>query len=297
MVLLTMTAALVAAIEHCNRLDAGLYKGENVDSPTLKAPAVGKPISHTQVLAISRCLKNAEVGKRKEDNISVSDSTGYHLDQLLRGSTVYVEPPKPKAEPVSHCSTLLTREANEHLSQSSEYKALMSRLRKEEEARQYERMINPPPEVETFSQRFPHSPTTQLFAGGIQTLSVEDEEMTYADINRQMALILNILISIIACSAAIWMVASHWSTPKRLGLSMGGSGMVGVAEIVVYAGYIRRLKEAKEKSKKAVEVKEIVKTWVIGGQEPEPEFKAPKSTSPTQARKGDLRQRRPATKS
>ncbi|MCJ1420446.1 hypothetical protein MMC32_006803 [Xylographa parallela] len=279
MVLLTMTAALVAAIEHCNRLDAGLYKGENVDSPTLKAPAVGKPISHTQVLAISRCLKNAEVGKRKEDSISVSDSTGYHLDQLLRGSTVYVEPPKPKAEP------------------SSEYKALMSRLRKEEETRQYERMINPPPEVETFSQRFPHSPTTQLFAGGIQTLSVEDEEMTYADINRQMALILNILISIIACSAAIWMVASHWSTPKRLGLSMGGSGMVGVAEIVVYAGYIRRLKEAKEKSKKAVEVKEIVKTWVIGGQEPEPEFKAPKSTSPTQARKGDLRQRRPATKS
>ncbi|MCJ1436433.1 hypothetical protein MMC27_005812 [Xylographa pallens] len=279
MVLLTMTAALVSAIEDCSRLDAGQDKDVNVDSPSLKAPAIGQPISHTQVLAISKCLKNAGVGKRKEDSLSLSDSTRYHLDQLLRGSTVYVEPPKPKAEP------------------SSEYKALMSRLRKEEEARQYERMINPPPEVETFSQRFPHSPTTQLFAGGVKISSIEDEEMTYADINRQMALIINILISIIACSAAIWMVASHWSTPKRLGLSMGGSGMVGVAEIVVYAGYIRRLKEAKEKSKKAVEVKEIVKTWVIGGQEPEPEMKAPKSTSPNQERKGDLRQRRPATKS
>ena len=173
----------------------------------------------------------------------------------------------------------------------------MSRLRKEEEARKYERMIKPPPEVETFSWRFPHFPTTQLFAGGIQSPSVEDEEMTYADINRQMALIINILISIIACSAAIWMVASHWSTPKRLGISMGGSGLVGVAEIAVYAGYIRRLKEAKQKSKKAVEVKEIVKTWVIGGQEPEHETKDPKSTSSDQERHGYLRHRKPAAKS
>ena len=173
----------------------------------------------------------------------------------------------------------------------------MSRLRKEEEARQYERMINPPPEVETFSQRFPHSPSTQLFAGGIQTPSVEDEEMTYADINRQMTLIINILISIIACSAAIWMVASHWSTPKRLGLSMGGSGMVGIAEVVVYAGYIRRLKEAKEKSKKMVEVKEIVKTWVIGGQETETELNAPESTYSDQQRNGHLRQRKALAKS
>ncbi|MCJ1382456.1 hypothetical protein MMC17_005569 [Xylographa soralifera] len=279
MVLLTMTATLVASIEHCSRLEAWLDLDKNDVSPSLEAPAVGKPISHTQVLAISKCLKNAELSKKDEDDFAVSDFTRYHLDQLLRGSTVYVEPQKPKAEP------------------STEYKALMSRLRKEEEARQYERMINPPPEVETFSQRFPHSPTTQLFAGAIQTPFLEDEEMTYADINRQMTLIINILISIIACSAAIWMVASHWSTPKRLGLSMGGSGMVGVAEIVVYAGYIRRLKEAKEKSKKAVEVKEIIKTWVIGGQEPETGLKVPESTSPVLERNGNLRQRKPVAKS
>ncbi|MCJ1319777.1 hypothetical protein MMC15_005113 [Xylographa vitiligo] len=279
MVLLTMTAALVASIEYCSRLEAGLDTDGNDNSPSLEAPAVGKPISHTQILVISKCLRDAETSKRKEGNPFVSDGPEYHLDQLLRGSKVYVEPPKPKAEP------------------SSEYRALMSRLRKEEEARQYERMINPPPEVETFSQRFPHSPSTQLFAGGIQTPSVEDEEMTYADINRQITLIINILISIIACSAAIWMVASHWSTPKRLGLSMGGSGMVGIAEVVVYAGYIRRLKEAKEKSKKMVEVKEIVKTWVIGGQETETELNAPESTSSDQQRNGHLRQRKALAKS
>lgn len=40
--------------------------------------------------------------------------------------------------------------------------------------------------------------------------------------------------------------------------------MIGVAEVVIYAGYLRRLKEAREKGKKEVEVKEIIKTWVIG---------------------------------
>ena len=41
--------------------------------------------------------------------------------------------------------------------------------------------------------------------------------------------------------------------------------MIGVAEIVVYAGYLRRVKEAKAKDKKKVEVKEIMNTWVIEG--------------------------------
>ena len=48
---------------------------------------------------------------------------------------------------------------------------------------------------------------------------------------------------------------------------MGGSGMIGVAEVVVYAGYLRRLKEAKEKGQKQIEIKEIVKTWIIGGED------------------------------
>ena len=141
----------------------------------------------------------------------------------------------------------------------------MERLRRDEVERSYERMINPPPQLETFSQRFPHASGARLFPDGLQTRDTDDDEITYADVNRQMALIMNILISIIACSAAIWMASSSWSTPKRLGLSMGGSGIIGVAEIVVYAGYLRRLTDAKEKGKKEVEVKEIIQTWVIGG--------------------------------
>ena len=48
---------------------------------------------------------------------------------------------------------------------------------------------------------------------------------------------------------------------------MGGSGVVGIAEVVVYAGYIRRVKEAKEIEKKKPEIKEIIETWVIDPKE------------------------------
>ena len=142
----------------------------------------------------------------------------------------------------------------------------MARLHREEEDRIYERMTSPPLPTETFTQRFPNSAHNNLFNTS-QRDAVEDDEISYADINRQIALIINILISIVACSVALWLVARHWSTPLRLGLSMGGSGMIGIAEVVLYAGYLRRLKEAREKGKKEVELKEIVKTWVIGGDE------------------------------
>ncbi|EHK98619.1 hypothetical protein M7I_5560 [Glarea lozoyensis 74030] len=131
------------------------------------------------------------------------------LEELLRGSKVYIPPPPPKREP------------------TSEYKALMARLRREEELRVYERMTNPPAPMETFTQKFP--------------------------------------ASIVACAGGLWVVARWWSTPARLALSMGGSLLVGVAEVVVYLGYVRRVGEAKGKAKGLKEVKEIVNTWVVGG--------------------------------
>ena len=142
----------------------------------------------------------------------------------------------------------------------------MARLRREEEDRDYERMITPRLPMETFSQRFPNSNHAALFPTAQADIG-EDDEISYADINRQMTLIINIMISIVACSVAIWLAARHWTTPTRLGLSMGGSGMIGIAEVVVYAGYLRRIKEAREKGKKNVEVKEIIETFVIGGED------------------------------
>jgi hypothetical protein len=156
--------------------------------------------------------------------------------------------------------------------QTLEYKALMARLRREEEARSYERMTNPPPPMETFAQRFPMASAAHAFPSSYQSIGTsdpDDDGTTYADVDRQVTLIFNVLISIIACAAGIWITARWWSTPMRLALSMSGSLLVGVAEVVVYAGYIRRVGEAKTQEKKVKEVKEIVNTWVVGADEKE----------------------------
>jgi len=123
-------------------------------------------------------------------------------------------------------------------------------------------MLNPSPPSETLTQRFPTASYGHLYPPPSQQQG-EDDEMTYADINRQMALIANVLISIIACSVAIWKVAWHWNTPQRLALSMAGSLVVAVAEVAIYAGYIGRVSEAKAKEKKKVERKVVKESWVI----------------------------------
>jgi hypothetical protein len=67
--------------------------------PSLSDPKLGNPISHGQIIDLSKALKCLEAKPNA-------------LDTLLRGSKVYVPPPKPKPEPVHiyHpiCDYLLT---------------------------------------------------------------------------------------------------------------------------------------------------------------------------------------------
>ncbi|PBP26084.1 vacuolar H+-ATPase assembly protein [Diplocarpon rosae] len=204
--------------------------------PSLMYPRLGNPISHGQIVELSQEMKARKLQP-------------YRLEDLLKGARVFVPPAPPKPEP------------------TLEYKALMARLRRDEEARSYERMTNPPPPMETFSQRFPAASAARAFLcshPNINTPDPDDDGIAYVDIHRQVTLILNVLISIFACAAAIWIAAKWWSTPARLALSMSGSALVGVAEVVVYSGYLRRVGEAKGKEKKIKEIKEIVKTWAVG---------------------------------
>ncbi|QSZ33437.1 hypothetical protein DSL72_005005 [Monilinia vaccinii-corymbosi] len=206
-----------------------------MQEPLLANPKIGNPISHGQIIDLWQGLK--------KQNLS-----SLTLELLLRGSRVYVPPPIPKAEP------------------TSEYKALMARLRREEEARAYERMINPPPPMETFAQRFPSASAAHAFTANFpEPGNSEDDDVTYADIDRQIAVIFNVIISIVACAFGLWMAARWWSTPARLALSMSGSLLVGIAEVVVYMGYIRRVAEAKGQAKKLREVKDVMTTWTVGG--------------------------------
>lgn len=97
MLLLTMTDAIVKALENLGIQYGPVESGEDgvrnevqgtAREPSLSGPAIGKPISHGQVIDISRQLKS-------------KGYSSYHLDILLRGSRVYVPPPPPKPEPVS----------------------------------------------------------------------------------------------------------------------------------------------------------------------------------------------------
>ena len=101
MVLLTMTAAIVEAIERCMTLDDKDLNSNEHDPPSLEAPAVGLPITHVQIIAISRRLKEHPVDTATQDSETSGSFSLYHLDTLLRGSKVWVEPPKLKPEPVS----------------------------------------------------------------------------------------------------------------------------------------------------------------------------------------------------
>lgn len=92
MVRLTMTPAIVQALGQLQECD---QDSKISDDPPLSGAAVGKPISHEQVLAISKRLKQLNV-----ERTLPKDIVPYHLDDLLRGSQVYIEPPKPKNEPV-----------------------------------------------------------------------------------------------------------------------------------------------------------------------------------------------------
>ncbi|KAK0611471.1 endoplasmic reticulum-based factor for assembly of V-ATPase-domain-containing protein [Immersiella caudata] len=272
MVLLTITPfiaeGLQARTELAHSEQRNLQRCES--DPALDDVAVGNPISHGQIIDLWTELKD---GGLKQ----------YTLEQLLKSSRVYIPPPPPKPEP------------------SEEYKALMTRLRREEEQRAYERMTNPLSPLETFSQRFPNqSKMAQSFAEANRPGTKDDlgdDGVTYDDVHRQLILILNFLVSIFGVAGTLWVLARWWSTPARLFLTLGGSILVGIAEVGLYSGYIWHLGEEKKKEKRKEkafkEVKQVVETWVVGqGSEEKGSEKLPAIESNISLGEGNLRRRK-----
>ena len=144
----------------------------------------------------------------------------------------------------------------------------MARLRREEAQRAYERMVNPPPRIERFDERFPTAAAT--FAQVNQPVSAADmgdDEVTLNEVHRQAMLIINFLVSIAGVAGTLWVVSRWWSMPARVFLTMGGSILVAIAEVAVYSAYMWRMDQAKQKQDKTTEVKQIMNTWVVGPDE------------------------------
>jgi TMEM199 family protein len=139
----------------------------------------------------------------------------------------------------------------------------MARLRREEEERTYQRMLQPAPAPDipqsAHTYAAVHRPTSKEDEG--------DDDVSYGEVHRQLMLVLNFLVSIIGVAATLWILARWWSTPARLFLTMAGSAVVAIAEVGVYWGYIWNLGEAKRKQAKAKEERKIVQTWVVGQDE------------------------------
>ena len=140
----------------------------------------------------------------------------------------------------------------------------MATLRQKEEAQKYQQMLQPASLSNTELRQGPG--ISEKYLGLVHKSNHDstdgDNEMTFADVNREVALVINVLVSIIACAIAIWVVSRWWDTPIRLALSLSGSILVAVAEVVVYNGYLRRVTEAKGEEQKKKERREVLDSWI-----------------------------------
>ncbi|KAL7787474.1 ATPase, vacuolar ER assembly factor, Vma12 [Trichoderma ceciliae] len=244
MVLLTMTPSTVAALKQLDEQDKADKPGNDTsqEHPRDEAassstePAVGNPICHSDIIRLHKRLSAEQSSLPK-----------YSLEELLQGSRVYIPPPPPKSEP------------------SDEYKALMVRLRREEDARAYERMVNPPSPLQSLQNRFPNSASAFAEANRpFRSEDLGDDEVSYNEIHRQVMLIVNFLVSIAGVAVTLWIAGRWWSLSSRIFLSLGGSIVVAIAEVAVYSSYMWRMGDAKTKQVAAKEIKEVVQTWVVG---------------------------------
>ncbi|KAF4126197.1 Endoplasmic reticulum-based factor for assembly of V-ATPase [Geosmithia morbida] len=234
MVLLTMTASMVESLGH---IAPGPELCSDEASPSLDQPAVGKPIAHSQIINLWKQLKTC------------ADAPSISLEKLLVGAVVYIPPPPPKPEP------------------TPQFKALMARLRREEEDRVYQRMLNPHSDHHNTTNGYAQAgPAQRAFAAVNQphtAADTGDNDATYNDVHRQLLLLINFLVSIIGVAATLWIAARWWSVPARLFLTMGGSLVVAVAEVAVYSIYVWRLEDSKHKEEEVKETKEVAETWTV----------------------------------
>ena len=121
----------------------------------------------------------------------------------------------------------------------------MARLRAEAEARSYASLIS--------------NQEQQTQIGPFEPVGEEKDDIT-------PSLVFNILLSIIMCGVAVWVMTRWWrSDGLRVLISLATGIVVGVAEVVVYSGYLRKVKLAREKERGRKERKEVLQSEVVGG--------------------------------
>jgi TMEM199 family protein len=199
MVLLQTTPRILTSISQLTPEDCSSLTSTGACLPA----TCDSPVEHSTIIAISRILN------KRKDKSSVSVNT------LLRGAHVYSPPPPPKPEP------------------SPEYVALMARLRREQEQREYANLVSKREGADV----------------------AEDDGKD--DISP--SLVLNIFLSVVLCAAAVFQMTRWWSNDGvRVLVSLGTAIVVGVAEVGVYMAYLRKVGMSKSKERRKVERKTVI---------------------------------------
>jgi hypothetical protein len=92
MVNLTTTSPILSALEAIPPSTR-----EDLNLPAPESLALGKPISHDQIIRISRYFKETRSSYNPDGDGGTSVDRS--LDALLRGTKLYIPPPPPKPEP------------------------------------------------------------------------------------------------------------------------------------------------------------------------------------------------------
>ncbi|KAI9373288.1 endoplasmic reticulum-based factor for assembly of V-ATPase-domain-containing protein [Aspergillus egyptiacus] len=236
--------------------------------------SLGNPISHEDVIAISRYFRSKRTSSSRNETTDAdadADAGKYRsLDSLLRGMKLYIPPPPPKPEP------------------SPEYLAQKARLLAAAEADAYNRMLTPNPTP---------GPGPGVFTSSTPALSaLHDTKSPSADTDTTdpltPSLVLNIFLSVLITGFSVYwaltsfqtptmlvsVVSSIWSSsssrsprqqsqasePVRVLLSLSVALAVGVAEVLIYAIYLGKIERARGKEGRLKERKEVVGREVIG---------------------------------
>ncbi|PWY73863.1 hypothetical protein BO94DRAFT_438285, partial [Aspergillus sclerotioniger CBS 115572] len=260
MVLLITTPPILSAIE-------ALPTSSRNDLDLPEALDLNDPISHAQIIQIARYFRAQ----------TPADTTrGRSLDALLRGTKVYIPPPPKKPEP------------------SPEYLALKARLLAAAETDAYNRMTSSTLTPFTTSRSAP-APNS-IFTSSTPTVSALHDKTNNLSDKREdedpltPSLVLNIFLSVLITGFSVYWALSSFRTPELLietvagvwggGGRGGGKGVseavkvlvslgsalgVGVAEVMIYAIYLRKIELARGKERRMKERKVVVESEKVGG--------------------------------
>lgn len=116
----------------------------------------------------------------------------------------------------------------------------MARLKAEEERRNYQKLLREREEV-TLQAQSPEAGAPE-----------EKDDIS-------PSLVLNILLSVVMCAVVAFHVTRYWPNDGvRVLVSLGTAVLVGVAEVVVYNSYLRKMREGRQKEGKRKEIKTVV---------------------------------------